>query len=65
MNRKNIIGFALIVAAAALAVLACSSVGDYAARLIGKAVWYLPYASLMGGVSMLRGSRSRRGRYAR
>lgn len=65
MNKKNIIGLALIVSAAALVVLACSSVGDYAARFVGKAVWYLPYAALTGGVAVLRGSRNRRGRFAR
>ena len=57
MNKKNIIGIALIASTAAFACLACSSAGDYVARFVGKAVWYLPYASLVGGVGMLRAPR--------
>ena len=54
MNKKNIIGIALIASTAVFVGLACSEVGDCVARFVGKAVWYLPYATLVGGVGMLR-----------
>ena len=53
MNKKNIIGIALIASTAVFVGLACSEVGDCVARFVGKAVWYLPYASLIGGVRFL------------
>ena len=54
MNKKNIIGIALIAVAAGLAAFACSDAVAAVERLVGKAVWYLPYAALVSGVSMLR-----------
>ena len=54
MNKKNIIGVTLIAMTGVLIALACSAAGDPLQRLIGKAVWYLPYATLVSGVGLLR-----------
>ena len=53
MNRKNIIGITLLAIAATLVWVLASAAGDEAARLLGKAVWYLPYATLVGGIRLL------------
>lgn len=51
MNRKNIIiGLALVAVAAVLSALAATEAGDLAARFVGKAVWYVPYAALIGAL---------------
>ena len=57
MNKMNMIGMVLAGIAATLAALLVSGVGEAAAACVGKAVWYLPYASLVGGVGMLRAPR--------
>ena len=53
MNKNAYIGFALIAAAAAIACLTPTSAGSLAARFVGKAVWYLPYAALVSGFRFL------------
>lgn len=53
MNKNTLIGLALVVLSVALIGVISTSAGDTAARLVGKAVWYLPYASLIGGVRFL------------
>ena len=53
MNKNAYIGFALLAAAAAIACLIPTYAGSVAARLVGKAVWYLPYAALVGGFRFL------------
>ena len=51
MNRKNIIiGLAIVAVAAVLSALAATETGDLAARFVGKAVWYVPYAALIGAL---------------
>ena len=54
MNSKNIKGIALVGVAVALVCVISSSVGDSAAYLLGKAVWALPYVSLVGAVRFFR-----------
>lgn len=55
MNKssKNIMGLGLIAVTAILACVLASSAGESAVRLVGKAVWYLPYVSLVGAVRCL------------
>lgn len=53
MNSKNIIGIALVATTVALTLALSSSAGESAVRLVGKAVWYLPYVSLVGAVRCL------------
>jgi len=53
MDKNKIIGIGLVIAAAALACAIASSDGGAAGGLIGKAVWYLPYVALVGGVRCL------------
>ena len=50
MNSKNIIGITLVTLAAVVAGCIVSSVGESAARYVGKAVWYVPYILLVGSV---------------
>ncbi len=50
INRNVVIGSALFAAAVTGLVLATGSTGDYAARFVGKAVWYAPYAALVGAL---------------
>lgn len=53
MNKNKIVGFALIVAALALIVVCASLNGASSVNCLGKAVWYLPYAALVGGIGRL------------
>ena len=53
-TRQVVCGIALIALAAASACLMATSAGEVAARLVGKAVWYLPYVSLVLAVRCLR-----------
>ena len=55
MNKssKNILGLGLIAVTAILAYVLASSAGESAVGLVGKAVWYLPYVSLVGAVRCL------------
>lgn len=53
MKNRNIIGLALVAVAATLVCVLASAAGDEASRLFGKAVWYLPYATLVGGIRFL------------
>ena len=53
MNKTNMLGIALITAAAILSALIATSAGDTAVRLVGKAVWYVPYAVAIGGIRCL------------
>ena len=53
-SNKSMIGVALIGLAATMVYLLVTSVGAEAARLFGKAAWYLPYASLVGAVCFFR-----------
>ena len=53
MNKNTVIGIALVAVSAILIGVISTSAGDSAARLVGKAVWYFPYASLIGGVRFL------------
>ena len=54
MNNKNIIGIALVAIAAGMVCLITSSAGESAAYLFGKAVWTLPYISLVGAVRFFK-----------
>ena len=53
MNSKNIIGIGLVAVSATLVCVLASAIGDGATRLLGKAIWYLPYATLVGGIRFL------------
>jgi len=53
MNKNKVIGLALVASAAVLACVIASSNGGVAEGLVGKAVWYLPYAVMVGGVQRL------------
>ena len=53
-SNRNMIGIALIALAATMVYLLVTGVGAEATRLFGKAVWYLPYASLVGAVRFFR-----------
>ena len=53
-SNRNMIGIALIGLAATMVYLLITSAGEPAARLFGKAVWYLPYAALVGSVRFFR-----------
>ena len=54
MNNRNIVGITLALIAVALVCVLASSLGDAAARLVGKAVWYAPYVALVGAVRCLK-----------
>jgi len=53
MNRNAVVGIVLVFVAGALACVLAASDGGVAGCLLGKAVWYLPYAALVGGVRRL------------
>lgn len=53
INRNVVIGLALMAFALAGIALVAGSFGDYAARFVGKAVWYVPYAAMVGSVRFL------------
>ena len=53
-SNKSMIGIALIGLAATMVYLLVTSAGAEAARLFGKAVWYLPYAALVGSIRFFR-----------
>jgi len=53
MNKNAIIGLALVAFAVALSCVLAGSVGEATKGLLGKAVWYLPYAAFVGGVRNL------------
>ena len=53
-SNKSMIGIALIGLAAAMVYLLVTGIGAEAARLLGKAVWYLPYAALVGSIRFFR-----------
>ena len=58
MNKNKLIGLAFVAVSVALVGVISTSVGDAAARFVGKAVWYLPYAALIGGIRFLTMVRS-------
>ncbi len=60
MNKQAIAGWAFLAAAAALAVLCLADGCAEARNLVGKAVWYLPYAAAVAGVWKLKGAPARR-----
>ena len=53
-SNKSMIGIALIGLAATMVYLLVTGVGVEAVRLLGKAAWYLPYASLVGSIRFFR-----------
>ena len=53
-SNKSMIGIALIGLAATMVYLLVTGIGAEAARLLGTAVWYLPYASLVGSIRFFR-----------
>ena len=54
-NRKTVtLALALVLVAAGLGGLLATSVGEPVVRLVGKAAWYLPYATLVGAVRVLK-----------
>ena len=53
-SNKSMIGIALVGLAAAMVYLLVTSAGAPAARLLGKAAWYLPYAALVGSIRFFR-----------
>lgn len=60
MNRQSIVGCAYLAAAAALAALCLADACAVAGNLVGKAVWYLPYAAAVAGVWKLKCAPARR-----
>ena len=57
MNKNAIIGLMLVVSAGGLAGVCAASSGGVAESLFGKAIWYLPYLALVGGVRQLARAR--------
>ena len=57
MNKNAIIGLMLVLAAGLLACVLASSNGGVIEGLVGKAVWYVPYVALVGGVRKLGAAR--------
>ena len=53
-SNRSMIGVALIGLAATMVYLLVTSAGAEAARLFGKAAWYLPYAALVGSIRFFR-----------
>ena len=53
-KKENENGIALIGLAATMVYLLVTSAGAPAARLLGKAAWYLPYAALVGSIRFFR-----------
>ena len=53
-SNKSMIGIALIGLAATMVYLLVTSAGAPAARLLGKAAWYLPYAAFVGSIRFFR-----------
>jgi len=51
MNRNTVIGLALVLVAGALTYVFAFS--GALSGLFGKAVWYLPYVALVGGIRQL------------
>ena len=57
MNRNIIVAAALAVFALAATVVLCAAPELALAKLVGKAVWYVPYVALVGGVRKLVAAR--------
>ena len=53
-SNRSMIGIALIGLAATMIYLLVTGIGAEATRLFGKAVWYLPYAALIGSIRFFR-----------
>ena len=60
MNKNMMIGVALVALSAGLSVWVSTLRGSALDLLVGKAMWYVPYVSLVAGVDQLiRAIRSR------
>lgn len=53
MNKKNLMGVALVAVAVLAVGLNLTVAGDVAAKFLGKAVWYLPYMAAVGAARYL------------
>ena len=53
-SNKSMIGIALIGLAAVMVYMLVTGIGAEAARLLGKAAWYLPYAAIVGSIRFFR-----------
>lgn len=54
MNKNTLIAAGLVILAGLSLWLIGSSVGDTLAGALGKTLWYLPYAALVGAVHSFR-----------
>ena len=64
-NSKVMVGTAFAFVAVAAVCVFASSAGDAVVRLIGKAAWYLPYASAAAAVYCFRAAADARFRTVR
>ena len=48
MNKNSLLALALVLLAALSIALIASSLGSLLTGAVGKSVWYLPYAALVG-----------------
>ena len=61
MNKNVMMGMTLVALAAILAVGVVALRGSALELLVGKAIWYVPYVALVGGVERLLRVIRRRG----
>ena len=61
MNKNVMMGMTLVALAAILAVGVVALRGSVLELLVGKAIWYVPYVALVGGVERLLRAIRRRG----
>ena len=61
MNKNVMMGMTLVALAAILAVGVVALRGSALELLVGKAIWYVPYVALVGGVERLLRAIRRRG----
>lgn len=60
MNKNMVLGIAFVALSAALAAWVAALRGSALDLLVGKAMWYVPYVSLVAGIDQLiRAFRSR------
>lgn len=59
MNKNYLLAAALMIVAGLSVWLNASGIGDWLADCIGAAIWYLPYAAIVGAVHFARIGKAR------
>lgn len=54
MNKNIIIASALVAVALTVSIVMCTAPEFALPKLVGKAAWYIPYASIIGAIKAIR-----------